>query len=154
MRPCTCRNSHPPQSPAQVGSAVLALLFTHFFIHSLKTYLLGPYSLSVINNGGFDSFHACWKRELEIVLDVTTRDLCVPVCRLGAKCPEELSCSGLPTRGASQNNDHGRLGALHSQHLLSVQQPHPEKGQRFVWESVTLSPLLMFSNQIIFLWRH
>ena len=68
------------------------------FIHSHKTYPLGPYSLSVINNGDSDS-HACWKRKLEIVLEVTTRDLCVPVCRLGTKCPEELSYSGLPLMG-------------------------------------------------------
>lgn len=143
----------PTQSPAQEGSAVLALFFTHFFIHSLKTFLLGPYSLSVINNGDFDSLHACWKRELEIVLEVTTGDLCAPVCRLGTKCPEELSCSGLPLVGHPRIMTVGE-GALHGQHLLSAQQPHPEKGQRFVWESVTLSPLLMFSNQIIFLWRH
>lgn len=132
---------------------MLALFFTHFFIHSLKTFLLGPYSLSVINNGDFDSFHACWKRELEIVLEVTTGDLCASVCRLGTECPEELSCSGLPLVGHPRIMTVGD-SALHGQHLLSMQQPHPEKGQRFVWESVTLSPLLMFSNQIIFLWRH
>lgn len=143
----------PTQSPSQEGSAVLALFFTHFFIHSLKTFLLGPYSLSVINNGDFDSFHACWKRELEIVLEVTTGDLCASVCRLGTECPEELSCSGLPFVGHPRIMTVGD-SALHGQHLLSMQQPHPEKGQRFVWESVTLSPLLMFSNQIIFLWRH
>lgn len=74
------------------------------------------------------------KRTWKIVLEVTTGD---PMCSC-LQAREQMSRGAVLLRPPT-GLGHPRImtvgeGALHGQHLLSAQQPHPEKGRDLCWK--------------------